>query len=102
LDDECLYTSEDLIVLKGMVDAIHFRYKHDGLTFWQDNTNALRLFLEKEIKERFTQSVLDRFIQLFIQETPMVYIENIIYKESLENMPLYINDPTCLGLIAQW
>jgi hypothetical protein len=98
------YTEEDLLTLNSMVDA-----RNNNVNNFEPNQlNAIdpqgvwRLFRPAEIMGVPLAFTLDKFIRFLSPSWKDGTMRYLIYRESLENVPLYINKHNNLGLIAQW
>jgi hypothetical protein len=102
------YTEEDLLALNSMVDALNNNVNHlpiNGI----DSNNIYRLCQPTEIIGVPIAYSIHKFIR-FLSPGMLTgahtggYIEMkyLVYYESLEKVPLYINIPNNLGLVAKW
>jgi hypothetical protein len=100
------YTIEDVLSLNSMVDVL----KYNVYNYWSldvktiDSIGIWRLCSTEEIFDVPIASTIYKFI-CFLEPSPCsmnIPLTKLIYKEYLENVPLYINKTKSLGLIAQW
>jgi hypothetical protein len=97
-----VYTEEDVLTLNSMVDALNNNIHHYEPINAIDPDGIWRLFRPAEIIGVPIAYPIYKFIK-FLSPTLMEgAITYLIYEESLENVPLYINKPDNLSLIAQW
>lgn len=110
MDVFTMYAIEDLVILNNMVDA---NEDNPNLVYplktWIDDSGISRLYANEDLLKASIESVLRRFMD-FLTPTNKYktdYFESellfqIIFEDELDKMPLYINEPNSLGIIAKW
>jgi hypothetical protein len=97
-----VYLEEDLLALNLMIDVQTYNFSKFEPINAIDPDGVWRLFRPGEIVGTPVKRILDKFIN-FLSPCLLTHDMTIlIYKVPLESVPLYINKPDNLGLIARW
>jgi hypothetical protein len=89
------YTEEDLLALNSMVDA-----RNNNVNNFPINVIDPQGITEIiEVPITYSINKFIKFLSPYGRDGTMRYL---IYREYLENVPLYINKPDNLGLVAKW
>jgi hypothetical protein len=106
-----VYTKKDLLILNSMIDVLKYNvtphiYPDVYLDVKNiDSIGIWRVCQSEEILKNPVARTIYKFIGFLTSYSSCIGdipLTNLIYKESLENVPLYINKSKNLRLIAEW
>jgi hypothetical protein len=101
-----VYNKKDVLALNSMVDVLKYNFHHylylDANTV--DSIGIWRLCRPEEILDEPVARTIYKFICFLSPPSCLgdISLTNLIYREYLENVPLYINKSSNLRLIAEW
>jgi len=99
------YTKEDVLALNYMVDDTVLKKINFTIVAWRDDDNdTLRICNPNDVTESTIEHMLKKIIITLRSklEADIEEFNKLIFDEPLEKVPLYINKPNNLRLLARW